>query len=283
MRRTEYLLTELRNSTDNTDTGAIKDAEMISYLNYAQKLIQNLIYKSNPRASMFQAVEEYAFSSAGEYTLPDDAFAKNAVLKVEYKNGSKYYPIEPIDSAEYGRSGYWITDSTVVVQGYLYFDVRITYFRELPRMDKRWGKVSSTSSGSSLTLTVGYDANLQYIDDYISVVDKFGAQIRAGIFIDDYSGIPTLLTSDALTGVTNQHFVCSGKNSVNASELPNACETYLLDYTRQRIATRNVYTPEAQLQINFTDEQKSELIALFSNNQKDVTTLPITDFESFDF
>lgn len=281
MRRTEYLITELRNSTDNTDTGAIKDAEIISYLNYAQKLIQKIIFKVNVEAAIFQKEALYSFSSSGTYTLPDDIYAKNAILKVEYKNGDKYYPLESIDSAEYGRSGYWRADNTIVVQGYLYFDLKVTYFKALPKMDKRWGKVLSVTPGAQLALT-GQDAALTSVDDYVSVVDKLGAQIRPNIFIDSYA-LPNLATTDSLTAVTTAHYLCMGKNSVNASELPDECEPFLLDYGRQRLATRSVYTPEAQLQINFTDQQRADLAELFANNKKDVTSLPITDFDSLDF
>jgi hypothetical protein len=281
MRRTEYLITELRNSTDNKDTNGIKDAEIIAYLNYGQKLIQKIVFKVNPKSSLFQSSETYSYSSSGEYTLPDDVFAKNAILKVEYLNGGKYYPIEFIDSAEYGRSGYWTADDKVVVQGFLYFDIKVTYFKALPKMDKRWGKVLSVTPGAQLALT-NYDSNISTVDDYITAVDKFGAQVRNDIFIDAYA-LPNLSTTDALTGVTTSHYVCTGKNSVNASELPDECETYLLDYARQRLATRSVYTPEAQLQINFTDQQRADLAELFSNNQKDSVTLPITDFDSLDF
>lgn len=281
MRRTEFLITELRNSTDNTDTGAIKDAEIIGYLNYAQKLIQKIIFKVNPEAALFQKEAEFSFSSSGEYDLPDDCYAKNAVLKVEYLNGGKYYPLSPIDSAEYGRSGYWRNDNKVTVQGYLYFDIKITYFKQLPKLDKRWGKVLSVTPGAQLALT-GQDALFTTVDDYVTVVDKYGAQVRAGIFIDSYSA-PNIATTDALTGVTTNDYICMGKNSVNASELPDECEPYLLDYARQRLATRSVYTPEAQLQINFTDQQRADLAELFANNKKDVTTLPITDYDSLDF
>lgn len=281
MRRTEYLITELRNSTDNTDTGAVKDAEIIAYLNYAQKLIQKIIFKVNPEAALFQKEALYSFSSSGVYTLPEDCYAKNAVLKIEYLNGGKYYPIEPIDSAEYGRSGYWRSENTITVQGFLYLDIKVTYFKQLPKLDKRWGKVLSVTGGAQLALT-GQDELFVTVDDYLSVVDKFGAQIRGEIFIDSYA-TPNIATSDALTGVTTDHYICMGKNSVNASELPDECEPYLLDYARQRLATRAVYTPEAQLQINFTDAQRSDIAELFAANKKDVVNLPITDSDSLDF
>jgi hypothetical protein len=280
MRRTEYLITELRNSTDNRNTNAVKDAEIISYLNYAQKLIQNIIFKNNPDARFFNKSVEYSYSASGEYDLPDDVLAKNAIQKVEYKNGTRYAPIDLINSAESGRSGYYVEDSKVIIQGYASLDVKITYFKALPRMDKRWGKVSAISSGVSLTLT-GADSDLSTLDDYVTVVDKNGTQIRDGIFVDSYA-LPILATTDALTSITTDHYVCSGKNSVGVSELPDECEPYLLDYARQRIYTRNVYE-DASKQVFFTDKQEADISSLFSNNQKDFITLPITDYDAMDF
>lgn len=281
MRRTEYLVTELRNSTDNVEANGIKDAELVAYLNYGQKLIQNIIFKVNPKADIFKKKVLYTYSASGEYELPNDIFAENAISQVEYLLNGRYLPISRIDEMEKSSScGYYTENKTVIIGGYQNYDVRITCFRELPRMDKRWGKVSVATPGVSLVLT-GNDTNAPTVDDYISVVDKFGAQILQGVFIDTYTGA-TWSTTNALTGVTSAHYVCMGKNSVNASELPVACETYLLDYARQRIYTRNNYE-DANKQVYFTDSQRADISDLFKNNQKDVMNLPITDFDSFDY
>lgn len=280
MKRTEYLVTELRNSTDNAQANGVKDAEIISYLNYGQKLIQNIIFKVNPKADIFKKKVLYSYDSSGEYTLPDDIFAQNSISSVEYLSGDLYLPMDRVNENEKGRSGYYTEDKKVIVVGFTNYDLRVTCFRELPRMDKRWGKVASLIPGTSITLT-GNDTNASTVDDYISVVDKFGAQILGDIFIDVYTG-GVWSTSNLLTGVTSSHYVCMGENSVNASELPNACETYLLDYARQRIYTRNNYE-DGNKQVYFTDSQRSDLADLFKNNQKDAVFMPITDIDSLDF
>lgn len=280
MRRTEYLITELRNSTDNKDTNGIKDAEIISYLNYAQKLLQNIIFKVNPKADIFTKSATFAYSSTGEYELPADIFAENAVESVEYKVGQEYCPIDRIAPTQ-SSSGYYTKGTKLVVKGFLNLDIRVNYFKELPRMDKRWGKIQTVNSGVSLVLEVGFDSTASTVDDYISVIDKYGSQARGSIYVDSYTG-GTWETSDNLTGVSVGDYVCMGANSVNASELPDACETYLLDYARQRIFTRNNYD-DANKQVYFTDSQKADISALFANNQKDVLEPPITDWDSLDF
>lgn len=293
MRRTEYLLTEIRNSTDNTDTNGIKDAELISYLNYGQKLIQNIVFSANVKADIFKAVEVYDANESGIYTLPDDKYGINAISLVEGKFGmdnvnAGFRPIDRVDKSEAANMfGYYTEDDRVILTGLNInlqaVQVRVTYFRALPRMDKRWGKIDTVNSGVSLVLaaTLPYDANASTVDDYTTVVDKFGAKVRGSIYVDNFNNT-IWETTDVLTGVLANHYVCMGKNSVNCSLLPDECETYLLDYVRQRIYARNVYEDSAK-QVYFTDQQKADIAALFSNNQKDIIYPPITDTDFLEF
>lgn len=58
--------------------------------------------------------------------------------------------------------------------------------------------------------------------------------------------------------------------------MPEECEPYLLDYVKQRIYTRNNYE-DAGKQQYFTEQQKEEIVSIFSKNKKDDDTIPITD------
>lgn len=280
MRRTEYLINELRESTDNVDNNSIKDGEIISYLNYGQKLIQNIIFAANPKADIFKHSVSYTYDASGEYALPTLIFAENAISEVFYVQGEKELPMDRIGPSEL-TSGYYTEDKKLKVKGYKNFDIRVSGFKKLPRMDKRWGKIDSFTDGTSLTLATGYDENASTIDDYISVVDKFGVQVASEIFIDTFN-LETWETTDSLAGVAIGNYVCMGQNSVNASLLPDDCETYLLDYARQRIYTRNNYD-DAGKQVYFTDSQKADISSLFANNQRDNLAPPITDYEAMDF
>jgi hypothetical protein len=291
LRRTEFLITEIRNSTDNVESNGVKDAEIIGYLNYGQKLIQNIVFKQNVKADLFRAEVEYAPTQDGIYTLPDDIFAVNAIALVEGRFGADqinggYRQIKRIDKSEASNFfGYYTENNVLRISGLeqnFYMErLRVTYFRVLPRIDKRWGAVQTVNPNTSLVLAAGYDVNAETVDDVITVVNRAGSQIRNNIAISSFSGA-TWNTSDALTGVTNQHFVCMGKNSVNASELPEACEPYLLDYVRQRVYTRNNYE-DAGKQLYFTDKQQADIASLFANNQKDVLVPPVTDTDYLEF
>lgn len=290
MRRTEYLLTEIRNSTDNTDVNAIKDAELISYLNYGQKLIQNMVFSANVKADIFKAVKTYDALASGIYDLPKDKYAVNSLSLVEGRFGldnvnSGFRPIERVDKSEAANLfGYYTEDDKIVITGLniniQIVQVRVTYFRALPRMDKRWGKISEVNSGVSLVLS-SHDPLAPTVDDHISVVDKFGKSVKHNILIDDFNA-GVWSTEDTLNGVSVGDYVVMGKDSVNASLLPDECETYLLDYVRQRVYTRNVYE-DAGKQVYFTDSQRTDIVALFANNQKDILYPPITDTTFLEF
>lgn len=292
MRRTEYLMTEVRNSTDNVDKTSVKDAELISYFNAGQKLIQNIVFAANVKSDIFKQTKIYDAVSSGIYALPADIFAVNSISLVEGKFGmdnvnAGFRPIERVDKSEASNMfGYYTEDGNVILTGLninlQVIQVRVTYFRVLPKMDKRWGQIQTVNSGVSLILNAGtYDDVAPTVDDYTTVVDKFGAKVRGDIYIDTFAA-NTWSTTDALTGVVANQYVCMGNNTVNASLLPDACETYLLDYVRQRIYTRNVYE-DANKQVYFTDQQKTDIAALFSNNQKDILYPPITDTEYLEF
>jgi hypothetical protein len=289
MRRTEYLINALRRSTDNVQTAAIEDAELIEYYNDGQKLIQNLVFKYNPKADIFKAVEVYDATADGVYDLPEDIYAVNALSLVEATVGlwddtdnEGYVKIDRVDEdCRSYLAGYFIRDNQIIFTGsnqnYQFVKVRLTYFKKLARMDKRWGTIQTVNSGVSLVLSGGYDDLAETVDDHVTVVNSVGAIVRDGITISSFSG-NTWNTSDALTGVTAGMFVCMGEYSQNVSELPEECEPYLQDYVRKRLYGRNNYN-DVNKQDVFTAEQKDELVKLFSNNTKEVMNPPITDLD----
>ena len=228
MRRTEFLITEVRKSTDTTDTAVIKDAEFIYYFNYAQKLIQNIIVKNNVKNDLLLFEETYDATASGQYTLPTNSFAKNSIMIVEAKTGvdtvnDGYRPVDRIDPSEASiRFGYYLLDNVLYLSGmntnYNILSLRVRAFKRLPKMDKRWGRIQTVNAGVSIVLEPGYDSDINTIDDYITVVDKYGAQKRANVYIDSFSS-GTLATTDALTGVTAGDYVCLGANSFKSSSI----------------------------------------------------------------
>ena len=157
--------------------------------------------------------------------------------------------------------------------------IRITYFRQLPTLDVRQAKVNAVTPGVSISLSTA-PTNLYTMDDNCSTVDNAGSQVVKGIYFTNTAG-STLLTDDT-TGVTTSQWVVAGANACNKSDLPDACEPYLLNYVKQRIYTRNNYE-DANKQMYFTEQQKEEVISIFSKNKKDDDTIPVADIGFLNF
>jgi hypothetical protein len=284
MRRLEFLITQVRNSTDNKDVNGISTSEIVGYFNDGQRYITSIIFKNNPYADLFKTQLEIPANPTGEYTLPDDCYSTNALSMVEARfadtsNNKGYSRIKPIMESEFSYIfGYITRDNKVLISGQndvaQLNTVRITYFRQLPTLDIRRGTISTVIPNTSVAVT-SLDTEVFSMDDNFSTVNAQGVQVVKGIYSASTSS--PLAVSDT-TGIVAGQFLVSGKNACNDSLLPDVCETYLLDYVRQRIYTRNNYE-DANKQAFFTDKQENEIVSIFSKNKKDDDTIPVTDVE----
>jgi hypothetical protein len=290
MRRLEFLITEVRNSTDNTDVNGVKTPEIVSYFNAAQKHIETLIFKNNPYADFFKSQVILPSTQDGVYDLPSDCFSTNAISMVEGNYGGDmginqgFSRIKPISESEVAYMfGYFTRDNKVIISGRndiaQLSSIRITYFKQLPTLDVRQAKVVTVVPNTSIAVTPA-PTDLYLQDDHCSTVNAQGNQVVKGIYFTNTSGTPLLTSTTA--GVDNTQYIVAGANSCNKSLLPDVCETYLLDYVKQRIYTRNNYD-DANKQMYFTEQQKQEIISIFSKNKKDDDTLPVTDVTYLNF
>jgi hypothetical protein len=284
MRRLEFLITQVRNSTDNKDVNGISDAEIAGYFNDAQRYITSIIFKNNPYADLFKTQLELPADPTGEYTIPDDCYSINALSMVEARfadtsNNKGYSRIKPISESEFSYIfGYTTRDNKVLISGQNDIaqlqNVRITYFRQLPTLAVRQGRVASIGAGAIYLNQA--PPSLATTDDYISTVDAKGDQVVNKRFVSSISGVQ--LTLDSVIGITTSQYAVAGYNACNKSLLPDVCETYLLDYVKQRIYTRNNYS-DGEKQAYFTEKQENEIVAIFSKNKKDDDSIPVTDVE----
>lgn len=292
MKRLEYLITQVRNSTDNKDVNGISTAEIVSYFNDAQRYITTLIFKNNPYADLFKVQVELPATTTGEYTLPNDCYSTNAISMVEARfadtsNNKGYSRIKPISESEFSYIfGYLARDNKILISGQNDIaqlnTVRITYFKQLPTLDIRRGRIVIPFTATSFSV-LGLDSEVFTMDDMYSVVGQTGQQAVKEIYSTSESS-PMTTSADKVTEIVSAGFnytslyLVSGTNSCNKSLLPDVCETYLLDYVRQRIYTRNNYE-DANKQLYFTELQQAEIISIFSKNKKDDDTIPVTDVE----
>jgi hypothetical protein len=285
MRRLEYLLNQVRNSTDNKDVNGITNAELAGYFNDAQRYISTLIFKNNPYADLFKVQVEITATSTGIYDIPTNCYAENALSMVEGRfndtsNNGGYSRIKPISESEFSYIfGYITRNNQILISGQNNISslqtVRITYFKKLSDLDIRQAKILAVTPGVSITLDSSPDEMYEN-DDHCSTVNSQGIQVANNIYFTNTAG-GLLLTADTDDVAVND-YITTGSDSCNKSQLPDVCETYLLDYVRQRIYTRNNYE-DANKQMYFTEQQKAEIISIFSKNKKDDDTIPVTDVE----
>lgn len=278
----DFLVSQVRNSTDNKDINGIATSEIVGYFNDAQKYITTLIFKNNPYADLFKVQVTYPANSTGVYTIPDDCYSTNAVSMVELLTNylsninEGYTRIKPVMESEFAYiGGYTIRNNTLCISGNNQFPVRLTYFKRLPTLDVRQSKVSSVTPSTSIEMVTA-PTDLYIMDDHCSTVDAQGDQVVANIYFTNTSGA-TLLTTNTV-GVTTSQYIVAGANATNKSQLPDECEPYMLEYVRQKIYTRNNYD-DANKQMYFTEQRQNEIISIFSKNKKDDDTIPVTDFE----
>jgi hypothetical protein len=202
----------------------------------------------------------------------------------ETTNNKGYSRIKPISESEFSYIfGYITRDNKVLISGQndvaQLLSIRITYFRQLPKLDIRQARVNSVNSGISIVLNSAPD-DLYTMDDHCSTVTAQGDQVVSDIYFTNTSG--SLLLTSTTTGVAAGQYIVAGSSSCNRSLLPDVCETYLLDYVKQRIYTRNNYE-DANKQMYFTEQQKEEIISIFSKNKKDDDTIPVVDIGFLNF
>lgn len=291
MKRIEYLINDVRVSTDNTDTNAVTTAELVTYFNDAQYEIQATVFKTNPMGNIFTKTDYIStVGDQSEYALPSDIYAHNSIKMVSKFNGNQagtrtledYYIVNPVQPEERRiYSGYWIEDTSLWLSPVPTFSqtdsLMLTYFKKLPLLSVRVGQVSSSISGTSVTMASGA-TDITGLDDFFCIVDKNGNIIAEGLNLNAYNnGTRVISTDSTFTGVTSSHFVVLGKLASTHTELPDVCEPLLKDYVRSRIHTRNASTKEVRNQSEFTQEQKNTIAAIFSDNQREVLYAPTTD------
>jgi hypothetical protein len=293
MKRLEFLINQVRRSTDNTDRNGVTDAEIIEYFNDGIEAIQAIIHSQNFKPDLFLSRQTYDFNfSTDSYDLPSDIYSTNAIMMVEVRFGSSdvnegFRPVKRItDMESVDFFGYYIRDNKIIfalseqntIKAFDQF--RVTYFRQLKRFDKRWAAVTSVTPGTPNTLSLsGTDTDLSNIDDIISIVDSNGNVIQSGLQVVSYSGLPASLTfTGATAGIGSGQFVVMGGLSSTHTELPESVKPYLLDYVRQRIYTRQNYG-DAGKQITFTQASQQAIVSIFSNKSRDISEPPIIDLD----
>jgi hypothetical protein len=302
MRRVEQLITQIRRATENTRVGTadgLSDEEFVQYLNDAQEAIQAAILGEH--ATLFQVDKTYTVSGAESYTMPTDIYGGQAAVTVFWSpdgsNGSwvKLHQARAVEriSAQGRPYQYIVRGNSFLLEPYPTSGyVRLTYNRQLRRLDKRRATVSSRAlGGTSLTaLTIGGSLFVQADYDLypsLSVVDSQGVVLMSGVTYSAVSapGVVSLdpTTFAAQTGETCPvgAYVCLGTNASPTSELPEIGEKLLLKMASRMILDRDSSNDRQTFKEDEMDMLR-QIVSFYGDVTQDLDEIPVTNTEYFD-
>lgn len=283
MRKLKFLISDVREATDNKDVNAISNKEFVRYFNDCIRSIQAIVLKNNPRAAYFQSFIQLQAPLQGRwFDLPDDCFAFNAVTFVEVLSESSlndyWYRLEQVSQEDQNYFFGWFTkNKQIFFTGRNDVQVgnacKVWYFKKIPSWQIEVSKVQSIV-GQEITLSKAH--KLDYAD-YITIYSKEGVK-RGSFEIDPEQSTPTKIVSlDPLTGVVGTDLILPEKDSVLDVELPDEVETYLLDYVSKRIYSRNNYREDTNQVAQFSEEAKANITAIFGDMSNTIIRPVITD------
>ena len=300
MRAVDQLITASRRATGNTDytsTAGVQDEEFIQALNDAQEEIQSIINVLFPTILMAEKYVDVTISQE-TYPIPSDCYMGTRIDNISYSPtglDQDYYVIrkgslkERIDGINGNPSFYLRQGSNIIIQpppqnsGKL----RIVYQKAIPYLDIRRGTVQAVTLGTntitSLTLDpAGLDASALLEQNYITIVDKYGAVKMKDIpvdAIDTSTGVVTVtpgFTFQSGETIVVGQYALRGKNSSTNSLLPDICEKYLLEYCNMRIFVRDSSTDQNEVAA-LMGKIEATLRQAFAEPDNDPDRVPIID------
>lgn len=297
----DHLITDIRAHTENeefSDSIGIDDEEFVRFLNDAQYRLHSLIVQAH--SSIFlQEKDINIVLRQQSYDLPSDIYIKNKVSGVEYSyNGDtkNYFHLKPttkrLRSNQEGSPVNYIRQSGKILLSPIPLDsgavMRLTYVRQVPKVDKRRGSIGSvTLDNSANTITaISFNVSSDSIDstaidksNFITIVDKNGNIKMKNIPYDSYdtgTGVITVTSGfEFEEGETIEvgDYVCGGKNSTTHSEFPEEVERYLIAYCSWKILKRDS-SVDSQEQTQELLEMESDIVAGYSDPTDDIYEIP---------
>lgn len=284
MRRVKQLINDIRFNSNQTDTNRFSDLRLLKLFNDAQRQIQSIMFMADTDASVFdKETTQNLVKDQEEYTLPSDIFAINSVNSIGIASDDVitsdrevYVPLRKLSIKE-RRSGWGYILSgnkyllTPVPEVSVTNGIRINYVQKLPTLSFRLAKISSLTSGSSISLGSGFPTtDITDFDDYVTVVDKDGAIINSGILVNSYNtSTGEISTSDSLDNVSTDHYVVLGKRATSHPDLPDVAEALLTTFVERKIdaidSSKNIANSDV-----YNKEEKNNIISLFEKKEHDV-------------
>lgn len=300
-RRADYLITDVRDSTENgdfSDTIGIQDVEFLRYLNDAQFRIQSLITAKH-QGVFVKELEVSSIIEQESYDLPKDIYLGNKVTQIEYSftgNKDDYYPLES-DVLKNRNSNLKGDPSSFVRIGSKFIvkpvpqsagSFRITYINRIPKMDLNRATIltatldSATRTITSLFLDPAVVFDSTEINKYsrICIIDVEGTVTMSNIFIDTVNAstgevtVNSAFSYDIGESITVGDTVVIGPNSSTHSALDEMVERYLIAYATSKIMERDS-SGDLQAQSIILRSMEQDIVASYSEIDDFASEIPV--------
>lgn len=315
MRRVERLLQAIRQPTDNEDpvegSVGVSDDELLETLNDAQAYLQQELEQIETQPFVRELYIDSVARQA-EYTLAARTYLSSNLEMVEYSPTPNqletYRELRMLDMHERRRvtggvtypTGYYTRGDTLVLSpaptNTVTNGIRIHAPMQLPTLDKRRAKIAArTVSGGQVTaLTIAVNDFTTYFpgtstfssarilkDDLFSVVTPAGVITARNIpitAIDSGTGVCTLLAytpESTSETVAVDSYLVAGANATTHSELPIACERYLIAWGKWQLLDRDGHYEDAGKQLARVQMLEGAIKGAWSRISDDIHYIPI--------
>jgi len=311
MRRVDALITAARtvsrNAANADGTFAITDNEILQYLNDAQDRMQNLISTQKNVAKIFDTQAIITLVANQEaYTIPDRLLLNKQIDAVEFSATgllSDYVRIRKLNFFNrdtntgnypigyFKRGGQIFLQPTPAIAG---GTLRVTYERDLDDLDIPRAVVSTVTGGTATqfeTLTFSTLANTHESTtpgwnniQYFSIVNADGVRRCSNILSASYDAgtniitpnpTPFIFTASDTTPAVNDVAVFN-KYTTTFSQLPDACERYLVHYAAAELFHRDSSNDYGK-QSGVVEKMEIDILKALSAQTSEVQYVPMMD------
>jgi len=297
LQRVDHLITKVREETDNKDNETISDYEIVGYINDGQRMIQSIIFESNPSADVF--VKPYAIITENdkiEYKLPSDIYAQNSVVSLGYVSNQRI--LQNLRRVAFRERtvlyGYSTQRNNIILSSSpnlsLSRNLLMTYYHQVPLVGQRIGQISEVN-GQEITIKSALIDDWDTRYEYISICDQkgnihteadsYGNQLPLELYVETVRGKKIIVEGD-ISNLEVGQYVVTGRNATTHSQLPIECENYLKAYIMRRMLKRTS-SMELQAQEVFSTQEVQALASLFEDNIKDILYPVSQDTDYLDY
>lgn len=300
MRYVGTIISKVRDRTDNRKftrtattgvfTSGLNHNLFLEFLNDAQDYLQSRVVSNF--AEEFVAEKEISVVANQEaYSIPDNVFLGRKLVQVDYSpdGTTKNYcrlPQRSIlarNTSSVTHPSFYIARNSQILLNPIprttRGKIRVSYYRELDRLDIRRGKISSTPTTTTIVLDADDDLDETAINEaqYLCIVDKFGVVQDYAVEIESYdSGTRTItIPTTTLTGDAGD-YVVMGQYATSHSDLAENAERYLKTYCQLRILHKDASASEIQ-EMQVLKDMEKDIVNAYAEMSQDVTEIPVLD------